>query len=85
MAEFGGTELTNGGRNILAKALAGKTIKFTRAFAGEGFLPEGQDISEMTGLIAPIREMGIAGIDIPLQALGDVLRQLEVAAPAAES
>ena len=65
MAEFGGTELTNGGRNILAKALVGKTIKFTRAYAGEGFLPEGQDISEMTELIAPICEMGISGMDIP--------------------
>lgn len=65
MAEFGGTELTNAGRNILAKALVGKPIKFTRAFAGEGFLPEGQDVSEMTGLIAPILEMGISGMDIP--------------------
>ena len=65
MAEFGGTELTNGGRNILAKALVGKRIKFTRAYAGEGFLPEGQDISEMTDLIAPIHEMGISGMDIP--------------------
>ncbi len=65
MAEFGGTELTNGGRNILAKALVGKMIKFTRAYAGEGFLPDGQDIGEMTGLISPICEMGISGMDIP--------------------
>jgi len=65
MAEFGGTELTNGGRNLLAKALVGKPIKFTRAFAGEGYLPEGQDIATMTELVAPMLEMGIIGMDIP--------------------
>ena len=40
MAQFGGMELTNAGRNILAKALLGKTLKFTRAWAGDGYITD---------------------------------------------
>lgn len=65
MAQFGGATLTNGGRNLLAKALKGARIKFTRGVAGDGFLPEGQEIPEMTEMIAPIQDMGIVDIEIP--------------------
>lgn len=65
MAQFGGMELTNAGRNILAKALLGKTLKFTRAWAGDGYLPEGTDVREMTQIVKPHREMEIAEMSIP--------------------
>ena len=65
MAQFGGMELTNAGRNILAKALLGKTLKFTKAWAGDGFLPEGVDVREMTQIVNPHREMEIAEMSIP--------------------
>ena len=65
MAQFGGMELTNAGRNILAKALLGKTLKFTRAWAGDGYLPEGVDVREMTQIVKPHREMEIAEMSIP--------------------
>ena len=65
MAQFGGMELTNAGRNVLAKALAGKVLKFSRAWAGDGYLPEGQDVREMTQIVRPHREMEIAEINIP--------------------
>lgn len=65
MAEFGGAYLTNAGRNVLAAALTGKTLKFTRAWAGNGELPDPPDIPNMTDLINPIREMEIAKMSIP--------------------
>ena len=48
MAQFNGMELTNAGRNILAKALTGKPLKFTTAWAGDGYLPEDQNVRELT-------------------------------------
>ncbi len=65
MAQFGGMELTNAGRNILAKALLGKTLRFTRAWAGDGYLPEDVDVREMTQIVKPHREMEIAEMSIP--------------------
>lgn len=65
MAQFGGMELTNAGRNLLAKALSGKTLKFTKGVAGDGYLPENQEISELTNVISPHRDMQIEDINIP--------------------
>lgn len=65
MAQFGGMVLTNAGRNVLAKALTGKTLKFTRAWAGDGYLPENPDIATMTQVINPHIEMEIEEISIP--------------------
>ena len=65
MAEFGGVELTDAGRNILASALTGKPLKFTRACAGDGYLPEDADVRTMTDIIRPHRDMEIAKMDIP--------------------
>ena len=65
MAQFSGMELTNAGRNILAKALLGQTLRFTRAWAGDGYLPEGQDVREMTDIVTPHREMEIEEMSIP--------------------
>ena len=54
-----GMTLTQAGRNILALALTGKPLVFTRAFCGDGILPAGKDISTLTALISPKRELPI--------------------------
>ena len=64
MAIFAGVELTNGGKILLAKAMTGKTLKFTKGCAGSGMLPDGQEISELTDLITPRRKMDIVNMDI---------------------
>ena len=66
MAEFGDMVLTNAGRNLIAKTMDGKQLKFTRAWSGDGVLPDGMEIRSMTHLIHPILEMGITGIDAPV-------------------
>ena len=65
MAIFGGVELTNAGKILLAKAMTGKTLKFIKGYAGNGALPEGQSIAELTDLISPRREMEITNMDVP--------------------
>lgn len=65
MAQFNGMKLTNAGLNLLAKALIGKELKFSKAWAGDGFLPDGQEITEMTNLVSPKREMLIQNMAIP--------------------
>lgn len=57
--------LTNAARNLLAKALTGKTLKFTRGAAGSGYFPEGQDAGEITELVEYVRDMEIASMSIP--------------------
>ncbi len=64
MAQFNGMQITNAGRNVIAKAITGKVLKFTRGVAGTGFLPEGQDVNELENLIAPFREMQIAEVEM---------------------
>ena len=65
MAQFQGMKLTNNGMNLIAKALIGKQLKFTRAWAGDGILPEGVDITELEDIIARRREMKIQNLEIP--------------------
>ena len=65
MAEFGGLELTNAGRTIIAKALTGKPLKFTRACAGDGYISEDTNVRTMTDIIKPHRDMEIAKMNIP--------------------
>ena len=64
MAQFNGMTLTEGGRNLLAKALIGKRLHFDRVACGDGTLPDGQDLYEMTELIAPIRDLPIASMTV---------------------
>lgn len=59
-----GMRLTYAGRNLLAKALTGKKLNFTRGYAGDGELTT-ENISELTGLISPKRELPIQSIEIP--------------------
>ena len=65
MAEFSQCFITNEGFNLLAKALKGQKLEFTKCVAGSGFLPEGQKITELTDLIEPRRDMGIERMYIP--------------------
>ncbi len=53
-----GMILTASGRNLLAKALTGKTLHFTRAFVGDGTLGS-RTPSSLTALISPKRELPI--------------------------
>ena len=64
MAQFNGMNITNAGRDIIAKAITGKTLKFTRGVAGSGFLPDGTDINTLENLISPVREMEIVEIEM---------------------
>ena len=65
MAQFGGVELTNAGRALLAKVLTGKTLKFTCGWAGDGYVPEGQDVAELQDVISRHRQIQINNIEIP--------------------
>lgn len=53
-----GMILTNAGRNILAKALTGKTLTFTKAMTGDGTLGS-RNAASLTALISPKRELPI--------------------------
>lgn len=55
--------LTTAGRNLLAKALTGKSLVFTRAYCGDGLLKSGQDLSSITALISPKKELPIQSMN----------------------
>lgn len=66
MGNFSGTILTNRGRNLLAKALTGVCLNFTRIGIGDGLWQEGDDPSNMIALVRekkslPIQEMKNVG------------------------
>ena len=61
--------LTTQGRNLLALALTGKPLVFSRAYCGDGTLPPGQDTTSLTALISPKRELPIQSINT-LQGIG---------------
>lgn len=54
--------LTEIGRRYFAKAIAGGTLKFTRAQVGDGFFPSDASIVETTALIHPIQTLGLTQI-----------------------
>ena len=54
-----GVILTNAGRNLLAQALTGHTLTFTRAYIGDGILPANSDPASRTALISPKMELPI--------------------------
>lgn len=59
-----GMRLTKAGLILLAKAMTGKELKFTKGYTGDGILPDGMDILEMTDLISPKRELPILSMEI---------------------
>lgn len=59
-----GMILTTAGRNLLALALTGKELVFTRAFVGDGSLRTGQDPASLSALISPKRELPIQSMSV---------------------
>ena len=59
-----GMILTAQGRNLIAKALTGKELHFTRAFVGDGSLRTGQDMAALTALISPKKELPIQSMTL---------------------
>ena len=55
--------LTSQGRNLIAKALTGKELHFTRAYVGDGTLGN-RDPANLTALISPKRELPIQSMNI---------------------
>lgn len=64
-----GMILTMAGRILLAKALTGKPLVFTRAYCGDGVLKSGQDQTLLTKLISPKKELPIQSMNT-LQGIG---------------
>ncbi len=60
---FNGIYITDLGKNLLAKALAGKTLNFTRIKLGDGALTT-QDISAMTNLINVVKTLDITKLKV---------------------
>lgn len=59
-----GMILTTQGRNLIAKALTGKELCFTRAYVGDGTLRSGQDPATLTALISPKKELPIQSMNV---------------------
>jgi len=62
MADFKGTILTNSGRNLLAKALTGAPLHFTKLQLGDGIWSQNTIPENLTSLLSP-------KMDIPIQEL----------------
>lgn len=56
-------KLTNAGMSLLARAVAGEEITFTRFKAGDGVLPEGETGDSLTDLIDTVLEFSIDDMD----------------------
>lgn len=59
-----GMILTAQGRNLIAKALTGRELLFTRAYVGDGTLRTGQDPAALTALISPKKELPIQSMNL---------------------
>lgn len=64
MANFTGTIITNKGLNLLAKALQGTKLVFTRLALGDGVWQEPINPAEMNSLISEKKSLQIQGIEI---------------------
>lgn len=59
MANYGGTILTQLGRNLLAKALTGATLQFTKVQLGDGVWDSSVNPELMTALVHPTKDLSI--------------------------
>ena len=57
-----GLKLTKAGLLLLAKAQTGVALNFTRVTIGDGMLPAGQNLTDLTALISPKMTLPIVGI-----------------------
>ena len=62
MNETRNTTLTIAGMNILAKTQQGKELHFTRVMMGDGKVPEGMNIKDMTEMVNPILRLPVENI-----------------------
>lgn len=63
MAEFNGTIITIRGRNLLAKAMSGGTLTFSRIGLGDGIWPVEDNPEEMLALVQECRTVSIQTIE----------------------
>ncbi len=64
MANFTGTTITNKGLNLLAKAVGGALLTFTRLALGDGIWPEPHNPAEMTSLVSERHSLQIQNIEV---------------------
>ena len=64
MADFKGTVLTQAGRNILAKALTGAQLQFTKVQLGDGVWDESINPEDLTALVSSKIDLPINDIEI---------------------
>jgi phage-related tail fiber protein len=64
MANFSGTIITNKGLNLLAKALQGTRLTFTRLALGDGVWPTPHAPEQMEALVSEKKSIQIQGIEI---------------------
>ena len=57
-----GMILTNEGKRVLALAVLGQTLHFTRALLGDGELSDGQDPASLSTIISPKHELTFTGL-----------------------
>lgn len=63
MSSFIQGGLTNAGLALRAKNLAGAPITYTKIMMGDGTLPEGQMIEEITDMVSPVAAINISGCE----------------------
>ncbi|MDI6865812.1 phage tail protein [Thermodesulfovibrio yellowstonii] len=64
MANFSGTIITNKGLNLLAKAIGGAELVFTRVALGDGVWPQPNSPEQMEELVSEKKSIQIQGIEI---------------------
>ena len=64
MSEINNITLTDAGRTVLAKAIAGKTLKFSRVSCGDGILTEYQDAKKLEGLVNELHDLKIYSCEV---------------------
>ncbi|AKL95026.1 putative tail fiber protein H [Clostridium aceticum] len=64
MAQFNQMILTNLGRQLQAKAQTGMELQFTRVAVGDGNLPYGTNLDELTALINEKKSLGITSVQV---------------------
>jgi hypothetical protein len=64
MAKFNSLKLTNDGLDLQSKAQAGTLLEFSRVAVGDGELPDGTDLIDLTSLINEKESLDITSISV---------------------
>jgi hypothetical protein len=73
MADLSALAITRAGRRVLAQAQTGAALHFTRVAVGDGILPEGTVVDDMTAMMSHVMDLPINGNKI----IGDGTTKLE--------